>query len=146
MSYSVGPNLATRHDSLLNMLGSNSMAYNEAGAPNIYLRQSFQTANGAFQAIDKSTQGIIVPFREKGKAIIAELCSSHDLATQFSLLRRVQAFTVNLFPNGLLELQRRAAVTEAQPGSGVLYLDEKFYSNQFGISMEGMEQMEAMIA
>jgi hypothetical protein len=38
------------------------------------------------------------------------------------------------------------AIREVQLGSGILYLDEKFYSNKFGISVESTEQMEDLIA
>jgi CRISPR-associated endonuclease/helicase Cas3 len=133
------------NDTLLNMLGANGRAYDDAGRPPVYLCQAFTTASRAFQAIDKSSQGIVVPLREKGKAIIAELCSSRDLDTRFSLLRRAQAF-ISLFPHGLQGLQRMGAIREVQLGSGILYLDEKFYSNKFGISVEGTEQMEDLIA
>jgi hypothetical protein len=29
-----------------------------------------------------------------------------------------------------------------QPGTGILYLDQKFYSDQFGLNVEGTEEME----
>lgn len=98
-----------------------------------------------FRQSTKAVRVLLFHF-EKGKAIIAEWCSSRDLDTRFSLLRRAQAFTVSLFPHGLQGLQRMGAIREVQLGSGILYLDEKFYSNKFGISVESTEQMEDLIA
>jgi len=78
----------------------------------------------------------------KGKAIIAELCAAYELEKQFELLKRAQRFTVNVFPNILVGLQRVQAVHEVQEGTGVLYLDARWYNGDFGLNVEGTEEME----
>jgi CRISPR-associated endonuclease/helicase Cas3 len=140
MDYPVNADLAERDDTLLNMLGENKLAV--TGSPPIYIRQSFMTAARAFQAIDSNTQGIVVPHTAQGKAIIAELSSAWDAEKEFALLRRAQRFTVNVFPHVLDRLQRAHAVHEVQEGTGILYLEDKYYSNEFGLSVEGTEEME----
>jgi CRISPR-associated endonuclease/helicase Cas3 len=50
------------------------------------------------------------------------------------LLKRAQQFTVNVFPHVLNELQRTHAVHEVQEGTGILHLDERWYSNDFGLN------------
>ena len=40
------------------------------------------------------------------------------------------------------KLQRVRAVYEAQEGTGILYLDEKYYSSHFGLNVDGTEEME----
>jgi CRISPR-associated endonuclease/helicase Cas3 len=143
MDYPVNADQAERDDNLLNMLAENNLAV-AAGPlpPPVYLRQAFMTAAGAFQSIDANTQGVVVPYGAEGKAIIAELCAAHELEKQFSLLKRAQRFTVNVFPHVMERLQRERAVYEAQEGTGILYLDEKCYSSQFGLNVEGTEEME----
>lgn len=136
-----------RRDNLLNMLGENVMAVAESGRLNkngtrIFLKQSFMAAANAFQAIDGKTQGIIVPYGTDGKAVIAELCSAYQIEKQFKLLKRAQQFAVNVFPKVMGKLQRAQAVREVQPDTGILYLDEKYYSAEFGLAPRGMEEME----
>ncbi|MGA8578480.1 MAG: CRISPR-associated helicase Cas3' [Bryobacteraceae bacterium] len=143
MDYPVNADQAERDDNLLNMLAENKLAVAACPVPPpVYLRQAFMTAAEAFQSIDANTQGVVVPYATEGKAIISELCSAHVLEKQFALLKRVQRFTVNVFPNVMERLQRVRAVYEAQEGTGILCLDEKYYSSHFGLSVEGTEEME----
>jgi CRISPR-associated endonuclease/helicase Cas3 len=76
MDYPVSASEAGRDDTLLNLLSENSLAIgSKATPPGIYLRQSFMTAAKAFRVIDADTQGIIVPYRAKGKKVINALCA-----------------------------------------------------------------------
>lgn len=142
MDYPVGPDQAERDDTLLNMLAENSLAV--AGCtprPPVYLRQAFRTAAEAFEPIDANTRGVIVQYMRKGKAVVAELCAAREPEKQFKLLKRAQQFTVNVFPNILEDLQRAHAVHEIQEGTGVLYLKEEYYNDDFGMNVEGTERM-----
>lgn len=143
MDYPVGPDRAERDDTLLNMLGKNKLAAALCRPrPPVYLQQAFMTAAEAFEPIDANTRGVIVPYAAEGKAIIGELCSARELEKQFGLLKRAQQFTVNVFPWVLERLQQVRAVYEAQEGTGILCLDGKYYSSDFGLNIEGTEEME----
>jgi CRISPR-associated endonuclease/helicase Cas3 len=143
MDYPVGPDKAERDDTLLNMLSENNQAVGmRMPRPTVYLRQAFMTAAEAFQAIDANTQGVIVPYGAEGKAVIGELCSAGWEGKRFALLKRAQLFTVNVFPHVLSKLQEAGAARECQDGTGVLYLDEKYYNANFGLNVEGTEEME----
>jgi CRISPR-associated endonuclease/helicase Cas3 len=144
MDYPVGQDKAERDDTLLNMLSENKQAVGMSvpSPPSVYLRQAFMTAAEAFQAIDSNTRGVIVPYGAEGKAVIADLCSADWQEKHFALLKRAQLFTVNVFPYVLEKLQEAAAVRECQEGTGILYLDEKYYSADFGLNVEGTEEME----
>jgi CRISPR-associated endonuclease/helicase Cas3 len=149
MDYPVKASFAQRDDTLLQMLGENSMAVEDAriaGVTRSGLMQSFYTAAQAFRAIDCQTQGVVVPFRKDGIDLIAELSAAHDLASEFRLLRKAQQFTVNVFPHEMERLRQKGAVHEAQPGTGVLCLREGFYSDEFGLALDGSERMESLIA
>jgi CRISPR-associated endonuclease/helicase Cas3 len=141
MDYPVGPDRAERNDTLLNMLAENKLAVSGRPVPPVSLRQAFQKAADAFEVIDPGTRGVIVPYSPEGKALIGELCGAFDLRKRFKLLKRAQQFTVNVFPHVLNELQRTHAVHEVQEGSGILHLDERWYSNDFGLNIEGTEAM-----
>jgi CRISPR-associated endonuclease/helicase Cas3 len=149
MDYPVKSPLALRDDTLLQMLGENRMAVYDArrtGVKREGLMQSFASAAQAFRAIDSQTQGVVVPFGKEGADLIAELCASKDLASNFRLLRRAQQFTVNVFQNEMRALEQKGAMYEALPGAGVLCLRDGFYSKEFGLALDGSERMESSIA
>ena len=143
MGYPVGPEHAERNDTLLNMLAENKQAVAERPVPPVvYLRQAFMKASEAFQAIDSGARGVIVPYTSEGKAVITELCAAYEPKKQFKLLKLAQQFTVNVFPHVLDRLEREHAVHEVQEGTGILFLNEKWYSDEFGLNVEGTEEME----
>jgi CRISPR-associated endonuclease/helicase Cas3 len=149
MDYPVKAPSAQRDDTLLQMLGENGMAVEDAriaGVTRCGLMQSFYSAAQAFRVIDCQTQGIVVPFWNEGIDLIAELSATQNLASEFRLLRKAQQFTVNVFPHEKESLMRKGAVYEAQPGTGILCLREGFYSDEFGLALDGTERMESLIA
>ena len=147
MDYPVSAGEAERDDTLLNMLGENKAAVSSGKTkPAIYLRQAFMTAAKAFQAIDANTQGVIVPYTIEAKNAIGALCGAHEPEKQFELLRQAQRFTVNVFPHLLKKLQKDGGLHEVQEGTGILYLEKRYYSNEFGLNEGGTEEMEGMFA
>jgi CRISPR-associated endonuclease/helicase Cas3 len=126
------------------MLSDNSMSVAAAGCPPAnYLRQAFMTAAEAFQAIEAVGQGVIVPY-EQGKALIEELCAAFEVEKRFELLRRAQQFTVNVFPHVLRRLHDQNAVHEVQEGTGILWLDSRYYHKEFGLSEQPVSPMEVL--
>lgn len=151
MDYPLSTKTIGHEDTLLNLLSGNSLAVHEHGkrtgqAPNIYLRQSFMSAAKAFKAIDAPTRGVIVQYGKEGQAIVAELCAAYLPDKEFDMLRRAQQFTVNVFPNVLERLSTAGAVREVQEGTGILYLDYRYYSDEFGLSETPVRNMEALNA
>ena len=144
MSYSVSSKKLGRDDSLLNLLSSNT---NNVGRNNNsrLLQQSFMTAGRIFKAIDSPTQAVIVPYSKEGKNLIAELgrvAKEFDVKTYRLLLKQAQKYSVNVFPNVWKRLQEEKAVYEIQPGEGIYWLDEKYYSDKFGLSDKPCSSME----
>jgi CRISPR-associated endonuclease/helicase Cas3 len=134
-----------REDNLFSLLSVNSLSVEEhkrikGKYPAIPLRQAFMTAAKSFQAIASITRGIVVPYGEEGKDIVNELCSAYELEKQYKLIRRAQRYSVNVFPDVLKRLQEQA-VYEVQTGSGILYLDEQYYSDEFGLSEKPVNDM-----
>jgi len=150
MAYSVAEREIGHDDSLLNLLAGNTLAVatyksKEKKAPAIALRQAFMTAGKAFKAIDAPTQGVVVPYGEAGKALIADLHAAYKLDADFDLLRRAQQYTVNVFPHVLEKLQKVDALHAAEEGKlRVLCLDERYYSPKFGLSTEQVADMEVL--
>ena len=145
MSYPVSRHRIGRDDDLLNLLANNKLAVSEYGnrhgsKPDIYLRQAFMTAAKAFKAIDAPTQGVIVPYGDSGRKLIADLCAAFEVEKQYNLLKRAQQFSVNVFPNVLKRLKEKNAVLPVQEGASILYLDERYYSKTFGLSEEPVEE------
>lgn len=151
MNYSVTANSSVgREDNLFNLLSVNSLSVDEhkrinEKTPEIPLRQAFMTAAKSFQAIESITRGIVVPYGKEGKDLINKLCSVQELEKQYKLIRRVQRYSVNVFPDVLNRL-REQAVREVQKGSGILYLDERYYSDEFGLSEKPVKDMGFLTA
>ncbi|WP_020563907.1 CRISPR-associated helicase/endonuclease Cas3 [Methylosarcina fibrata] len=135
MCYPVSDKIAERDDSLLNLLSENKK--NNGKNAKLDLKQSFMTAGEAFKAIDAPTHSVIVPYGH-GNCLITELCGvseKFDAAGFHKRLREAQKYSVNVFPNVWKKLLEQGAVHEIQQ-AGVYYLDERYYSPEFGLSTE----------
>ncbi len=155
MSYPVGSkSVIARDDNLFNLLSLNNISINNYSRNNndtlpiIPLKQSFQSAAKAFNAIDSPTRGVIVPCGEKGKKLINLLCAINMLKKPkcwFKLLKMAQRYSVNLYPYIFDDLQKQKVIHEVQKDTGIYYLDTEYYSDDFGLSKELVNKMEALI-
>lgn len=132
-------------DDLLNLLSNNSLAVGEYGKrkgnfPELYFRQAFMTASKVFRALDAPTQGVIVPYGDAGRELITDLCAAFEVNRQYKLLKHAQQFSVNVFPDVLKRLIGKEALRPVQEGTSILYLDEPYYSETFGLSEEPVEE------
>jgi CRISPR-associated endonuclease/helicase Cas3 len=151
MVYPVPPEIASRDDTLLNLLAGNRLAVEAYGdrhhvAPPTPLRQAFMTAAQAFQAIDAPTRGVVVPYGETGRDLVVQLCASIDPTRQFDLLRLAQQYSVNVFPQVFQALQQAGAVAEVATGTGVFHLHPEHYSPEFGLSESPVVSQETLNA
>ncbi|MBI4685352.1 MAG: CRISPR-associated helicase Cas3' [Nitrospirae bacterium] len=150
MNYPVSSKSAVRReDNLFNLLSANKISVDEYvrinnKAPEIPLRQAFMSAAKSFDVIESVARGIIVPYGKEGKDLIDKLCAVMKIDKQYKLLRRAQRYSVNIFPNVLEKLQKQGAILEAQIGSGVLYLDSRYYSDEFGLSEIPVKDMDLL--
>lgn len=136
------------NDDLLNLLSTNSATVQiykneQKQAPTHVLRQSFMSAAKAFKVIDSPTEGVIVPYGE-GEQIINEL-SGADFEEKWCLLKEAQRYSVNLFPYELSQLKEKGRLYESWEGSGIYCLDERHYSEEYGVSLEPVLDMKLLI-
>lgn len=147
MNYPVSSKSAVRHeDNLFNLLSENKVSVDEymrinKKAPEKPLRQAFMSAAKSFEVIETVARGIIVPFGKEGEDLINKLCAVQELGKQYKLIRQAQRYSVNVFPNVLKKLQNQHAIYEVQEGSGILYLNERYYSDEFGLSESPVSDM-----
>jgi len=139
MAYNVRASDAGRDDTLLNMLGLNALNTGRAKAPEM-LRQSFAAAASCFQAVDSAGRGVIVPYGE-GRDLIAELYSLSGRYDVRNLLRRAQRYTVNVYPEKLVLLQRQNAVRGVPDMEDILCLEEGWYDAKLGLLEEGLGEV-----
>lgn len=150
MDYQVSAKTLGHDDGLLNLLALNSQAEAEhrrvtGRKPEIYLRHSFMAAAKIFKAIEAPSRGVIVPFGEVGKEIVAALCSAYMPDKEPELLRRAQQFSVNLFPQVLERFSKAGVVQEIQQGIGILFLaDSRYYSAELGLTETPEGAMEVL--
>ncbi|MDG2915801.1 CRISPR-associated helicase Cas3' [Bisgaard Taxon 10/6] len=126
--------------SLLDWLSDNcSNVYaaknNRRSKPFPLLMQSFKSAGQAFQAIDAPTRAVIVPYGE-GRELIASLCGEWNPKEMYRTLAKAQRYSVNVFPNVWRKLEREQAIYEVQAGSGIYYLKDGHYIDEYGLSVD----------
>ncbi|MBX3053678.1 MAG: CRISPR-associated helicase Cas3' [Caldilineaceae bacterium] len=153
MKYRFGPDsVIDRSDDLFSLLSTNIQSVDEhrrtnnQSLPGITFKQSFQTAAKSFRVIDSATQGVVVPFGNNGRAIVADLCGTFAPEERYRLLKKAQQYSVNLFPHEFRKLAEIGVIQEAQPGLGVFYLDERYYSDQFGWSDKPVRDLGLLTA
>jgi CRISPR-associated endonuclease/helicase Cas3 len=150
MNYPVKANSPVgRSDDLFSLLSQNTLstdAYKgiHRSAPEILLRQSFQSAAREFHVIDSPTRGVVVPYKE-GDEIIKDLCGAFALEKQGKLLKQAQRYSVNLFAYQFDNLVKAGAINEVQEGTGIYYLDSQYYSEEFGWSDKPVGDMKVLI-
>ncbi len=142
MFYPLDEKQAGQIDNLLNLLSDNPLNVGrEQDSNKVTLQQSFKSAGRAFRAIDAPTQAVIVPHCE-GNEIIAGLCADFEPSKAYNLLKKAQQYSVNVFPNVWKKLTEAGAVHPVQKGEEIYYLDKRYYSKEFGVSTEVVEDMD----
>lgn len=152
MDYRIKAKDFGRDDSLLFLLSTNHLSVKESQRtgqvnPGRILNQAFKSAGEHFKVIDAPTEGIIVPYKGFGKtkgeaeALIGKLAAVFDLAEQRKLLKKAQRYSVNIFPHTRRKLDAEKVLYETQPGSGIWFLDEQYYSSDSGVCTEAVEEM-----
>lgn len=146
MDYPVKAAEVGRRDTLLNMLSANTNAtkayLDRKPGQLLHLRQSFMTAAKAFKAIDAPTRGVIVPYSKAGCELVNDLGAAFEVEKQYTLLKRAQQYTVNVFPHILEKLQKAGAVYPIQKDTDILHLDPRYYSPEYGLVTEPVGTME----
>ena len=110
------------------------------------LQQSFKDAGDAFKAIDSQAKSLIVP-HGKGQALITQLCGlAKDFQAKeyYTALKAAQKYTVNVFPNVWQKLDSIGALHETSEGEGIFYLNEQYYSDEYGVSTEKVGELMSM--
>lgn len=124
---------------LFKLLGQNDQVW-RAMSPQTrgryQLPQCFETAGRLFEAIeDKGGMDVIVPYGEKGKALVNALLTETDIAVLPKLLREAQSYIVHLYNAVGMTLQREGSLHVVKE-SGVCLLDERCYDESIGVTLE----------
>ena len=123
-----------------NALNSYSEKNNKRSKQFPLLMQSFKSAGRVFQAIDAPTHAVIVPYGE-GAELIAKLCGEWNPQEMYHTLQKAQRYSVNVFPKVWDKLQKENALHETIEGSGIYYLKERHYNDEFGLSLDETSDM-----
>lgn len=123
-----------------NALNSYSEKNNKRSKQFPLLMQSFKSAGRVFQAIDAPTHAVIVPYGE-GAELIAKLCGEWNPQEMYHTLQKAQRYRVNVFPKVWDKLQKENALHETIEGSGIYYLKERHYNDEFGLSLDETSDM-----
>lgn len=130
-------------ETLQQLLFSNNSQYiqQELG---LLLRSSFKTAADRFQVIDANTEAILVPYGE-GEDLIADLTSGEQVEYK-SFLKKVQHYSVNVFPHEMRALQEEKLVVAADFGVFKIWMaKEGTYDENYGLSIKGEAKLEDLV-
>ncbi len=147
MTYPVSANEASRDDTLLRLLASNSLAADSyeqrhGSPPRNFFRQAFMTAATAFKAIDAPTRGLIVEFGAEGQKLIVNLGKAPSPEKEFALLRRAQQYSVNVFQVIFDRLLQERMISPIGKDNEIYYLHKEFYNEVFGLRDRPKFEME----
>lgn len=141
---------------LIELLGNNGNARKECkergldkSPLELPLQQAHSTAAEAFRVIDAPTQGILVPYQSDfmdGSALISKLAACYEndnipLPAKIQLHKQAQQFSVNAFPHIITKLSESRAISEVHPGSGIYELAPAHYSEDYGIILEPLSEV-----
>lgn len=107
--------------------------------PGLFNNNSIGTAAKKFNVINNDTTSILVPYGY-GKEIIKELNGFETLSELSNLFKQAQLFSVNLYSHELKQLIQEDALVDYFEGA-VLALKESYYSNKYGLNLEGEEEL-----
>ncbi|MDO4548402.1 MAG: CRISPR-associated helicase Cas3' [Clostridia bacterium] len=129
--------------SLYSLLSTNRTGRNAAShiienpAAELVLCQAFKTAGKAFHVIDDNTRSIVVPYAQAA-SLLDRLNSRHDIYEEYSILRRLQGYTVNVYANKYDKLQEMGAIYQLGE-TGVTVLRDEFYDMDLGLKLTAGE-------
>ena len=151
MDYPVGASGSVgRPDTLLRLLSTNGSPQagslgeywrqNGHNEPELFFRQSFMSAAEAFKAIDAPTEGLLVPWG-RGAKLSTLFNSGASTQEKRELLREAQHYSVNLRQSELNRIRDEGLLHEIEE-IGILELkDERYYSEDFGLSDEAQSRL-----
>lgn len=100
--------------------------------PKWALRQAFETAGKLFEMINEDGMSVLVGYGE-GKQLIDDLLSSTSVENKYILLRKLQRFSVHLYPHQI-DFYRNKKVLHYIEDMGVWVLDSRFYDLKLGVT------------
>ena len=101
----------------------------------------FKTARENFRVIDENTETVIVPYDRVAKELIGEFLSD-SVIDKYAVLRKLQPYSVTLYPNIMAKLKALDAFTEENRYK-VFILKDLFYSDECGVILESKLNVEA---
>ncbi len=131
-------------DSKLNIplieLVDNCKKYIEAlpqGSPQTTMRSMYKTLESRFEVIEAPTTGILVPFGDEGRKLIADLNEEVRNYDRFNqLLKKAQLYSVNVYSHTLRQLVSEKLIYPLY-NEGIYALHDDGYHKEFGLSLTG---------
>ncbi|HBL84976.1 MAG: hypothetical protein A2Y17_07080 [Clostridiales bacterium GWF2_38_85] len=122
---------------LYDLLSFNSIGRNQAKQNNeklYFINQAFESAGRNFNSIDNEGIGVIVPY-ENCLSLLHEAEKNKNIKDKVMLMRKLQSFSINLFPYEKKLLDDENALTLIEE-LGVFIVDKNYYDNEYGIKFK----------
>lgn len=113
--------------------------------PRTAMRTMYKTIESNFEVIEAHTTGILVPYNDRGKGLIASL---NEEVTDYNklnqLLKEAQLYSINVYSHTLRELVGEDLIYPLYT-EGVFALQDSGYHKAYGLSLEGEGQWDLPI-
>ena len=130
---------------LYDLLSFNSIGRTQAKQNNqnlYHLNQAFESAGQNFNSIDNESIGVIVQY-EKCLSLLHTIRANMNLSEKVILLRKLQQYSINLFPYEKKLLDDENALTMIEE-LGLFLVDKNYYADEYGIKYR-KTNMEVLI-
>jgi len=130
---------ANRGDSILKKEYEKKTGINLSTA----LANSYQTAAENFEVIEQMAYTVLVHY-DKSESFIAELMGENSIEQYKILLKKIQPYCVQLFKHEILSLEKNDGIY-TDLSKSIFILREGFYSEEYGVDLEGNQNMNNYI-
>ncbi|WP_284141654.1 CRISPR-associated helicase Cas3' [Virgibacillus sp. LDC-1] len=97
---------------------------------------SFKTLEQYFEAISSQTKSILVPYKDRGREIIAELNEDVPLHRLNELLKEAQQYSINVYQYELQKLVQQGLLQSLYQDA-LFVVHEAGYNEMYGLSIDG---------
>ena len=121
-----------------NKIGTGNYINRNGKNPHCAVKHAFRTADENFGVIEKNTESVVVMYKDAEKLIEAYRILPKSLVTRekLAIIKKLEKYSVSLFPHGINELINVRAIDMLDDESGIKYLNKLYYSEHVGVVTE----------
>ncbi|MGI6720359.1 MAG: CRISPR-associated helicase Cas3' [Anaerovoracaceae bacterium] len=107
-----------------------------------FMGHAFHSADASFRVIDDNTKSVVVMYGIAGELVNRYRNFPDGIVTKekIQIIKDLQKHSVSLYEWQLQELDRRKALSLLDRDTGIILLDEAYYTDETGVIFDAMQQ------